>query len=241
MANGYIHIGTGGSINGERMLVMEPKHYFSRKFDCGEWTQLRLDFVFALTTDVSYESTIADVFSYDSTSIYNRLYMGLINGDLDEAFPGESGQYFAGVSTISGGSQSFQGGPALSDNVCYQNRNVIIEDGSVTFGSDANSEIYYSASQLNYIHNLIEFTRDTGAETLQVRRPFCRHSLAVSNQPSEAQMETFIDDFAGYGGTFYTHTFDWANTNPDLNAMFIYCPLPAARIRLHGIMVKKIS
>ena len=240
MANGYIHIGTGGSINGERMLIMEPKHYFSRKFNCGEWNELRLLMVYAVTSDADYESYMTTLTGQDNTaSFYDKLYLGLINGDLGDTFPGESGQYFAGMGARHASGMTWGGGTAVSNNSLAMSL-MAVQDESWSYDTQ-NWDHYHSAVQLNYVYNMIKFERDTINEELTLTVPWIRYTLATATQPDESAMETQLDTFAAYGGTYYDETFSWPNSNPDLNAVFIYHPKTGARLRLHGFMVKKYS
>ena len=239
MGNGYIHIGTAGNILNERMLIIPAQHYFSRKFDIGgDWTELRVQFVVSWTDTTGYEVKPSNIASYDASSFYNRLYLGLINGDIGEVFPGDSGQYFAGMCT-KGSSETFSFNTTSNGTYHYDFSVNIIENGSETWNPMGANSIFLTCSTLGYYYHPIRYVRDTVNETLKVEWHYKTSAHYAATQPTESAMEADMDTFGG--STLYTATFDWANTNPVLNSIFIYQPHASCRMRVHGFLVKKYS
>lgn len=241
----------------ENNLLLQPREAFSRSFDFGQWTEIRMGMLFRLVGTASDSASVVhERISVNSYS--DRVYIGLKSSGSN--FPGIGGTNFIGIGTVSGSgaitSSNIPAGnfslaetslltpdsyarvnvTAISGSSTYQNRQTLVGNANAYFSSSA------SGSDYNAFYGLKFVLENSGSSS---QRFDIKYKFVVNGGTGSSDIHTRLYDGTDWLSIYHSWlgsaTASWTTGIPLPDSFFVYSPLYNNRLRISAIEVLKIS
>ena len=239
----------------ENNLLLGTREFFSRPFDFGQWTEVRMGMLFRLVgTSSDSASAVFERVSVNTHS--DRIYIGLKDSGSD--FPGINNSNFIGIGSISSScsltsSNIPNGNFAFSENEAnYARLHLTAISGSNTYQKAmsviAQNAAYFTSSASGSDYNAFYGLRFTLQNSGTMDQRFdIKYKFVVNGGSGSSDVHTRLYDGENWtslhSGTspFQSSTASWAAGIPLPDSFFIYSPLYNNRLRISAIEVLKIS
>lgn len=231
----------------DKMLFFSPREAFQRKFDVGNWTEIRLGLFFAANNSSSYTSSVSDE-NMTINAVEDMLTFGL-KDSATTILPKASGSYFLGLSTNTGGgtvnvnATKFEHGTGASfysmgyyGTASYGSTQNL---SSLTFTDTLNTQ--NGASNYNGVYVLKLVLNNSGSASQTVTMSSYNAGKIGGTNYSAAALLNYMTTTATFGSTSAVTWNNGSTAYPIPDSFWLRVPHRNNAIRLSALGLVKIS